>query len=120
MALNMQTDGECHTTTFTTPLTSNPSPLTPNPSPLTFEVRLLPSHPVEGNKLSFRLTLDGTDSKEIEYQTYGRSEEWKQNILRGYAVRKITLPANGKKKHKLTFRPLTPGVVLQEIRLIEN
>ena len=127
MALNMQTDGECHTTTFSTPLTSNPSslttnpsPLTPNPSSLTFEVRLLPSHPVEGNKLSFQLTLDGADSKEIEYQTYGRSEEWKQNILRGYAVRKITLPTNGKKKHKLTFRPLTPGVVLQEIRLIEN
>jgi hypothetical protein len=127
MALNMQTDGECHTTTFSTPLTTNPSPLTTNPSPLTpqpssltFEVRLLPSHPVEGNKLSFQLTLDGADSKEIEYQTYGRSEEWKQNILRGYAVRKITLPTNGKKKHKLTFRPLTPGVVLQEIRLIEN
>ena len=126
MALNMEAKGECHTTTFSTPLTSNPSPLTSNPSPLTtnpspltpqpspltpqpssltFEVRLLPSHPVEGNKLSFRLTLDGADSKEIEYQTYGRSEEWKQNILRGYAVRKITLPANGKKKHKLTFRP---------------
>jgi hypothetical protein len=127
IALNMQTDGECHTTTFSTPLTTTPSPLTTNPSPLTpqpssltFEVRLLPSHPVEGNKLSFQLTLDGTDSKEIEYQTYGRSEEWKQNILRGYAVRKITLPTNGKKKHKLTFRPLTPGVVLQEIRLIEN
>ncbi|MBO5749656.1 MAG: glycosyl hydrolase 115 family protein [Bacteroidaceae bacterium] len=113
MALNMQTKGECHTTTFSTPLTSTPSSLT-------FEVRLLPSHPVEGNKLSFQLTLDGTDSKEIEYQTYGRSEEWKQNILRGYAVRKITLPTNGKKKHKLTFTPLTPGVILQEIRLIGN
>ena len=120
MALNMEAKGECHTTTFSTPLTPNPSPLTPNPSSLTFEVRLLPSHPVEGNKLSFQLTLDGTDSKEIEYQTYGRSEEWKQNILRGYAVRKITLPTNGKKKHKLTFTPLTPGVVLQEIRLVEN
>jgi hypothetical protein len=134
MALNMEAKGECHTTTFSTPLTTNPSPLTPQPSSLTpqpspltpqpssltFEVCLLPSHPVEGNKLSFHLTLDGTDSKEIEYQTYGRSEEWKQNILRGYAVRKITLPTNGKKKHKLTFRPLTPGVVLQEIRLIEN
>ena len=120
MALNMEAKGECHTTTFSTPLPPNPSSLTSNPSPLTFEVRLLPSHPVEGNKLSFQLTLDGADSKEIEYQTYGRSEEWKQNILRGYAVRKITLPTNGKKKHKLTFRPLTPGVVLQEIRLIEN
>ena len=113
MALNMETKGECHTTTFSTPLTSTPSPLT-------FEVRLLPSHLVEGDKLSFQLTLDGTDSKEIEYQTYGRSEEWKQNILRGYAVRKITLPTNGKKKHKLTFTPLTPGVILQEIRLIGN
>ena len=84
---------------------------------ITFEVRLLPSHPVEGDKLSFRLTLDGTDSEVIEYQTYGRSEEWKQNILRGYAVRKVQLPASGTKKHRLTFTPLTPGVVLQEIRV---
>ena len=110
--LKMQTNGANLTTNFK----SSSSDI----SELTFEVRLIPSHPVEGNKLSFRLTLDGTDSEEIEFQTYGRSEEWKQNILRGYAVRKITLPANGKKKHKLTFRPLTPGVVLQEIRLIEN
>jgi hypothetical protein len=149
MVLNMQPDGECHTATFTTPLTSPQTsklkngPLLTSPrggtilknlqtknsktyklnqtskphNLITFEVRLLPSHPVEGDKLSFRLTLDGTDSEVIEYQTYGRSEEWKQNILRGYAVRKVQLPASGTKKHRLTFTPLTPGVVLQEIRV---
>ena len=109
--LKTKQEGKCHTATFSS---------LPDISHLTFEVRLLPSHPVEGNTLCFRLTLDSTDSEVIEYQTYGRSEEWKQNILRGYAVRKVKMPASDTKKHKLTFTPLTPGVVLQEIRLVKN
>ncbi|MBQ5794370.1 MAG: hypothetical protein IIW14_00070 [Kiritimatiellae bacterium] len=78
------------------------------------EVRLLPTHPVAGDKLRFTVSVDGT-SVTHEYQTYGRSEEWKRNILRGYAVRRFRMPLSAKRKHSLVFTSEDEGVVLKKI-----
>ena len=78
------------------------------------EVRLLPTHPVVGDKLSFSVSVDGT-SVTHEYQTRGRSEEWKRNILRGYAVRRFRVPLSAKRKHTLVFTSEDEGVVLKKI-----
>ncbi len=87
---------------------------------VTVEVRLIPFHPFDGNKLRFRLNIDGTAYESVEYQTVGRSEEWKQNILRGYALRTFRLPiSKDKKKHTLLFSALDDGVTLHEIRIYE-
>lgn len=81
------------------------------------EVRLLPNHPVEGNRLRFLLSLDGTDSAPVGYETLGRSEEWKENVLRNQAVRCVVLPLGGKRKHRLAVRALDEGVVLDQVML---
>ena len=81
------------------------------------EVCLLPNHPVEGNRLRFLLSLDGTDSAPVSYETRGRSEEWKENVLRNQAVRRVVLPLGGKRKHRLAVRALDDGVVLDRIML---
>lgn len=82
----------------------------------TIEFRMLPNHPINGDKLSFQITLDGQTHDVIEYQTYGRSEEWKQNILRGYALKRITMPINNRKrKHHIEITPLTEGVKIIEV-----
>ena len=89
---------------------------------VTFEVRLLPNHPVNGNRLSFSLSVDGGTPIVIHYETYDRSEEWKQNVLRNYARRTVTLPVpplqKSDKKHTLIFKAVTEGVHLREIRVI--
>ena len=49
------------------------------------EIRLLPNHPIDGEQLGFILSLDNKYSAPITYETKGRSEEWKENVLRNQA-----------------------------------
>lgn len=79
-------------------------------------VGLLPVHPVEGNALRFALAVDGGDAVVVDYHTEGRSEEWKQNILRSQAQRTVVFPVDrAAKQHKLTLRAMDDGVVADEI-----
>lgn len=81
------------------------------------EVRLLPNHPVHGTQLRFFVSIDGAEPKVISYETKGRSEEWKENVLRNQAIRKIVLPVSGKKSHQLEIKALDEGVVLDQVML---
>ncbi len=86
-------------------------------SEITLQFRLLPTHPIEGTRLAFSVSLDGSQPIEIDYQTHDRSEEWKQNVLRNYALRTITIPFTPGRSHTLTFTALTDGVSLQRLDL---
>lgn len=85
---------------------------------LEVEVRLLPGHPVEGGHLRFLLTVDDTEHA-VSYATQGRSEEWKENVLRNQAVRRLILPIGKEDKHRLTIKALDEGVVLDQILLYD-
>ena len=81
------------------------------------EVRLLPNHPVEGERLRFTISLDGSATEAVSYETKGRSEEWKENVLCNQAVRRMVLPVARKASHRLIFTALDEGVVLDQIYL---
>ena len=83
------------------------------------DIRLLPNHPVHGDKLRFTVSLDGAEPEVIAYETKGRSEEWKENVLRNQAIRKIVLPVTGKKSHQLVIKALDEGVILEQVMLYE-
>lgn len=83
------------------------------------DIRLLPNHPIEDEKLRFALSVDGVE-KIISYATQGRSEEWKMNVLRNQAIRKVTFPIRKNGKHLLSIKALDEGVVLDQIRLYSN
>lgn len=85
------------------------------------EVSMLPNHPVSGDCLKFALSVDGDrkNTLTVEYQTKGRSEEWKKNVLTNRAVRTLRMRLKNRKKHTLTFTALTDGVVLDQIKMIE-
>jgi hypothetical protein len=78
------------------------------------EVRLLPNHPVNGGKLRFGIAPDGAEMKEIAYQARSGSEEWKQNVLRNQAIRRVTLPVN-KKSPVLNIKAIDEGVVIDQV-----
>lgn len=86
---------------------------------LEVDIRLLPNHPVQGDKLRISVSLDGAEPEVIAYETKGRSEEWKENVLRNQAIRKIVLPVSGKKSHQLVIKALDEGVILDQIMLYE-
>ncbi len=88
-------------------------------SELEIEVRLLPTHPIEGSRLAFSVSVDGCKPVEVEYQTYDRSEEWKQNVLRNYAVRNIRVPFVSGRSHSFVFTALTDGVCIERIALMK-
>lgn len=81
------------------------------------DIRLLPNHPVRGQRLRVSVSLDGARPEVISYETKGRSEEWKENVLRNQAIRKIVLPVSDKKSHRLVVRALDEGVVLDQLML---
>ena len=83
------------------------------------DIRLLPNHPVHGDKLRFSVSLDGAEPEVIAYETKGRSEEWKENVLRNQAIQKIVLPVPGRKSHQLVIKALDEGVILDQIMLYE-
>lgn len=84
---------------------------------VTVELRLLPNHPVEGGKLTVEIALDRLKPVTVDYETYGRSEEWKENVLRNQTIRRVSLPLKGKKPHRLKVKALTPGVVVDQVKL---
>lgn len=81
------------------------------------DIRLLPNHPVHGDQLRFSVSLDGAEPEVISYETKGRSEEWKENVLRNQAIRKIMLPVSGNKSHQLVIKALDEGVILDQVML---
>lgn len=81
------------------------------------DVRLLPNHPVHGEQLRFSVSLDGAEPRVVSYETKGRSEEWKENVLRNQAIRKMVFPVSGKNPHRLVIRALDEGVVLDQVML---
>ena len=81
------------------------------------EINLLPGHPVDGGKLRIVAAMDGKSSRPISYHTQGRSEEWKENVLRNQAVRKVTLPVRRGGSHRLVIKALDEGVVLDRVML---
>lgn len=65
----------------------------------------------------FSISLDDAAPEVISYETKGRSEEWKENVLRNQAIRTVRLPISGKKSHKLVIKALDEGVILDQVML---
>ncbi len=98
---------------------SKPSPLSSTKeSEVETELHLLPVHPQQSTNIAVQVVLDGHISDTLDYTTYGRSEEWKQNVLRSQAIRKVHLPiACDKTQHRLEIRALSRGVTLDQVFL---
>jgi hypothetical protein len=78
----------------------------------------LPVHPVNNNySVRYAVSIDDGPLKSVDTRTFGRSEEWKQNVLRNRAERKIKMPLLQSGKHVLKIYCIDPGVALDEIRI---
>ncbi|MCR4859503.1 MAG: glycosyl hydrolase 115 family protein [Bacteroidales bacterium] len=86
---------------------------------VTVSLRMVPTHPVSSPQLRITLSADGQEPLEIPYETYDRSEEWKENVLNNQAVREVTVPLQGRGKHTLTLGALDEGIILDQVFLFE-
>jgi hypothetical protein len=78
----------------------------------------LPTHPINNNfSVRYAVSIDNGPLKVVDMKTFGRSEEWKQNVLRNRAERRIEMPFLKAGKHTLKIYCVDPGVILDEIRI---
>ncbi|WP_345948964.1 glycosyl hydrolase 115 family protein [Mucilaginibacter sp. PAMB04274] len=91
-----------------------------NADAIEVDVRLLPTHAINGKNLRFTLSLDGHTSQEVNYETEEQSEEWKNNVLRNQAVRTFKFKCTPTSKHVLMLTALDEGVVLDELLLFKK
>ncbi|HKZ66604.1 MAG TPA: glycosyl hydrolase 115 family protein, partial [Chitinophagaceae bacterium] len=78
----------------------------------------LPTHPINNNySCRYAVSIDEGPLKMVDVKTFGRSEEWKQNVLRNRAEKKIDMPHLNAGKHTLKIYCVDPGVILDEIRI---
>lgn len=76
----------------------------------------LPTHPLNKSfSMRYGLSINDGPVQIIDFKTVGRSEEWKQNVLRNSATRSTTFPALTPGKHTLKIYAIDPGVVLDRI-----
>lgn len=79
-------------------------------------VHTLPTHPLNKNfSMRYGLSIDDGPVKVVDFRTIGRSEEWKQNVLRNSAVRTVEFSALKPGKHTLRVYAIDPGVIVDRI-----
>ena len=78
----------------------------------------LPTHPLNNYySLRYAVSIDDGPLTIVDFKTFGRSGEWKQNVLRNRAEKKIDMPHLSAGKHRLKIYCIDPGVIIDEIRI---
>jgi hypothetical protein len=79
------------------------------------ELHMLPTHPIEKQQ-RVTVSFDGGEPEVFTYDTVGRSEEWKQNVIQGYAVVTAHMPVvNAVGTHTVKVGALDEGVVVDQV-----
>ncbi|MDP4278618.1 MAG: hypothetical protein Q8914_13415, partial [Bacteroidota bacterium] len=77
----------------------------------------LPDHAADGGDIRYQVVLDKMDSVVMNTRTFGRSMEWKENVLRNQAVRWIPVSLLKPGLHTLTITALDDDVVLDQLQI---
>lgn len=81
-------------------------------------VALAPNHPVNGKKLRFAISVNDEKPQVFDYQTQGRSEEWKENILRNQTIRTSIHRITNAGKQILKITAIDEGVILDQVKIV--
>lgn len=82
------------------------------------DVRLqaVPTHaPHAESGVRYAVAVDGAEPAIVDFQTFGRSDEWKQNVLKNASVKSVKQIVNKAGKHTLKIWMVDSGVMLDQI-----
>ena len=80
------------------------------------QVALIPTQPADNGDLRFSMSIDGNTPIVYSLKEPFRSEEWKQNVLRGQALRQQTMGLF-KGSHILTIHAFDNHIVVDQFQL---
>lgn len=87
-----------------------------NSADATIHFYTIPTHPLSNQyEVRYAVSVDDGPITILNTKTTGRSQEWKENVLRNYAVKYVSIPQLKKGKHKLSVYMVDPGVILDRI-----
>ncbi|MDR1672055.1 MAG: glycosyl hydrolase 115 family protein [Bacteroidales bacterium] len=81
------------------------------------KVAAIPNHDVDGQGMKIAVYADGTPLPVADYSVEGRSEAWKQNVLRGQAITVFKHRFAKAGNVTITVKALTPHVIIDQIML---
>ncbi len=88
------------------------------PSAARLKFVTVPAHALtSANGVRLAYSLDGGAWQLLDFETFGRSEEWKLNVLSNTAIRERELRSLAPGRHQLKVVALDPGVVLDRIEI---
>jgi len=79
------------------------------------EIRLVPTHSVEGKTLRFSVSVAGGEPQTFNYETEEFSDEWKANVLRSQSIKTVVLPPDAKRFSPVKIFALDEGIVIDQI-----
>ena len=82
----------------------------------TLQTALIPTQPNDGGDLRYSVSIDGGEPMVFNLKEPFRSEEWKQNVLRGQAVRQQTVRLSAG-QHILTICALDAHIVVDQWKI---
>jgi Gylcosyl hydrolase family 115 C-terminal domain len=76
----------------------------------------VPTHPLNNLcSMRYAVSIDEGPLQVADFRTFGRSEEWKQYVLKNRAEKKLSLSYLTKGKHRLRIYSVDPGVMLDAL-----
>ncbi len=84
---------------------------------LRIQLALAPNHPVQGKTIRYAIRVGDGAEQVVNYATEGRSEEWKENVLRNQAIRTTIHAVRQKGKQTLHIKALDEGVVVDQVKV---
>lgn len=76
-------------------------------------VAVIPTHAIDGRDVRFSVSVDGGSPVVFSLKEPFRSEQWKQNVMRGQTVRSVPVTLAGG-KHSLEIKALDDNIVIDQ------
>lgn len=92
----------------------------PRPGEYFLKIGTVPNHDVDGAGMKIEVLLDNHPVGELDYRVEGRSEAWKQNVLRGQTVSSVTLDLERAGRATVSIKALTGYVILDQVMLMQG
>ncbi|WP_342659231.1 glycosyl hydrolase 115 family protein (plasmid) [Sphingomonas sp. NY01] len=79
----------------------------------------IPVHPLTSStRLRLGVSIDGGPMRTLDFETFGRSEEWKRNVLSNTAIRELVLPELPSGSHRVSVHALDPGFIIDRLDVL--
>lgn len=79
-------------------------------------VQAVPTHAFyDGKGVRCAVSIDDAAPEIIDFQTFGRSDQWKENVLRNASLKSAKQLVNKAGKHTLKIWMVDPGVMLDQV-----